>query len=222
MTRWISTRKSHDSGTIYIGDLVVSFTRFRCFPIVPKLACSHLGLSILDPPKPLTLLGGLTSFGGAGNNYSMHAITEMCRYIRSRRIENGLVLANGGVLSYQHALCLSSRPRAVSPYPDSRSTSMTITGKAPPIEVWSEGEARVETYTVEFGRDGRPERAFVIGRLQTNNHRFVANNGDQRTLQRLASAFEEQVGKEGYVQTRLDTKGTPVRNVFFLGPRPGL
>jgi hypothetical protein len=26
----------------------------------------------LKPQKPITLLGGLTSFGGAGNNYSMH------------------------------------------------------------------------------------------------------------------------------------------------------
>ena len=44
----------------------------RCFPIVPKLACHHLGLPTTNPPKPITLLGGLTSFGGAGNNYSMH------------------------------------------------------------------------------------------------------------------------------------------------------
>lgn len=44
----------------------------RCFPIVPKLACSHLGLNLEHPGKPITLLGGLTSFGGAGNNYSMH------------------------------------------------------------------------------------------------------------------------------------------------------
>ena len=45
---------------------------YSCFPIVPKLACLHLGLDILKPEKPITLLGGLTSFGGAGNNYSMH------------------------------------------------------------------------------------------------------------------------------------------------------
>jgi hypothetical protein len=44
----------------------------RCFPIVPKLAADHLHLSILHSEKPLTVLGGLTSFGGAGNNYSMH------------------------------------------------------------------------------------------------------------------------------------------------------
>lgn len=47
------------------------FDLYSCFPIVPKLACHHLGLPI-DSRKPITVLGGLTSFGGAGNNYSMH------------------------------------------------------------------------------------------------------------------------------------------------------
>lgn len=45
---------------------------YSCFPIVPKIACQHLGLAIESHTRPLTLLGGLTSFGGAGNNYSMH------------------------------------------------------------------------------------------------------------------------------------------------------
>ena len=48
-------------------------TKARCFPIVPKLACDHFGFSTTAWKKPITLLGGLTSFGGAGNNYSMHA-----------------------------------------------------------------------------------------------------------------------------------------------------
>ena len=47
------------------------FDLYSCFPIVPKLACHHLGLPV-DSRKPITVLGGLTSFGGAGNNYSMH------------------------------------------------------------------------------------------------------------------------------------------------------
>lgn len=50
-----------------------------CFPIVPKLACDHFGLSPTKPEKPISLLGGLTSFGGAGNNYSMHASTPSLR-----------------------------------------------------------------------------------------------------------------------------------------------
>lgn len=56
-----------------------------CFPIVPKLACEHLGLPTTGSPKPITLLGGLTSFGGAGNNYSMHVRHLKCKPIRAHR-----------------------------------------------------------------------------------------------------------------------------------------
>jgi hypothetical protein len=38
-------------------------------------------------------------------------LTEMARQIRSGTFQRGLVLANGGVLSHQHAVCLSSQPR---------------------------------------------------------------------------------------------------------------
>lgn len=193
----------------------------RCFPIVPKMACHHLGLPILNSPKPLTVLGGLTSFGGAGNNYSMHAITEMSRKLRARTAKTGLVLANGVVLSYQHALCLSSEPRREGlAYPDSRGSSGAVVGVLAPVEPFAQGEAVVETYTVQFDREGNPEMAFIIGRLKENAYRFVANHGDQRTLQELASSAEEQVGKVGYVETRRDGNGDPESNAFVLGPRP--
>lgn len=54
------------------GKQIALFDLYSCFPIVPKLACRHLGLPFTKSPKPITLLGGLTFFGGAGNNYSMH------------------------------------------------------------------------------------------------------------------------------------------------------
>ena len=76
-----------------------------------KLAATALSLPVLGGPKPLTLLGGLTSFGGAGNNYSMHALTEMTRQLRAGKGKKGLVLCNGGVLSYQHVVILGTEPR---------------------------------------------------------------------------------------------------------------
>ncbi|KAH0377331.1 hypothetical protein KCU92_g9286, partial [Aureobasidium melanogenum] len=122
------------------------FDFYSCFPIVPKLACLHLGLDMLQPEKPITLLGGLTSFGGAGNNYSMHAITVMTRKLRAGNGTRGLVLANGGVLTYQHVICLSSRPRAdgqhypaCNPLP-SRLEVNTV----PTIDETAEGEAIIE------------------------------------------------------------------------------
>lgn len=35
----------------------------------------------------------------------------MVRYIRDGKARHGLVLANGGTATYQHAVCLSSRAR---------------------------------------------------------------------------------------------------------------
>lgn len=140
-----------------VGDIDI-YDFYSCFPIVPKLACHHLGLPITDSSKPLSVLGGLTSFGGAGNNYSMHvglphpgiqqtmltrqAITEMTRQLRNGQDRHGLVLANGGVLSYQHAVCLSSRPRE-SPYPDSSRIAADSTD-APPVVEDASGPAVIE------------------------------------------------------------------------------
>jgi hypothetical protein len=65
-------------------DQIDLFDFYSCFPIVPKLACEHLGLPITNSTKPITLLGGLTSFGGAGNNYSMHVRPYQSKHVLSR------------------------------------------------------------------------------------------------------------------------------------------
>jgi hypothetical protein len=49
-----------------------------------------------------------------------------------------------------------------------------------------------------------------VGRLK-NGHRFLANNGDERTLQQLASGVKEQVGKRGVVRI-----GDDGRNLFVF------
>ncbi|RMZ77563.1 hypothetical protein DV737_g4291, partial [Chaetothyriales sp. CBS 132003] len=208
------------------------FDFYSCFPIVPKLAASYLGLSLegYSDNRPFTLLGGLTSFGGAGNNYSMHAITEMTRALRSGRGKNGLILANGGNLTYQFVICLSSQPRKDGgPYPKKNPLPETITNvPVPSIDENPEGEAIIETYTVEFNRDGTPLRGHVVGRLKKNadgtaagparGARFLANHGDEATLRQLSSTTEEPIGRSGWVRraTAADGFGDDVeaRNVF--------
>jgi acetyl-CoA acetyltransferase len=123
---------------------------YSCFPIVPKLAAAHLGIPLAGPgARQLTLLGGLTSFGGAGNNYSMHALTEMTRQLRAgrergRRARKGLVLCNGGVLSYMHAVVLSSEPRAEGGYPVDEGLPAVLESDAPRVTTQPRGEAVVE------------------------------------------------------------------------------
>ncbi|KAJ0418195.1 hypothetical protein BJY00DRAFT_315244 [Aspergillus carlsbadensis] len=186
------------------------FDFYSCFPIVPKLAAHHLNLP-LHGPKPLTVLGGLTSFGGAGNNYSMHAITEITRQLRTKKQSkpaHGLVLANGGVLSYHHAVILSTQPRADSTYPPWNPLPSNVDEEHPVIEESANGGGVIETYTIQYGRDGSPVLGFVIGRLDSG-HRFVANVEDPFTLQQLSSETE-QVGKRGSVA---DEAG---RNLFVF------
>ncbi|EKD17437.1 acetyl-CoA acetyltransferase [Drepanopeziza brunnea f. sp. 'multigermtubi' MB_m1] len=208
--------RSLDEGLRVSGvtkDEIDLFDFYSCFPIVPKLACRHLGFPLTKQSKPITLLGGLTSFGGAGNNYSMHAITEMVRVLREGESKRGLVLANGGLVTYQYVVCLSSQPRT-SPYPNRNPLPEVLEhGYVPALDDRAEGEAVIETYTVEFERDGSPLRGHAVGRLKSNGHRFLANHGDDSTLQQLSSGSTEPIGRCGWVHV-----GEEGRNLFTFDP----
>lgn len=81
----------------------------------------------------------------------MHALTEMTRQLRDGKGENGLVLANGGVLSYQHVVVLSRNPRKDNAYPKENPLPNEITDiPAPAIEEEAEGEAVVEVWLSHY------------------------------------------------------------------------
>lgn len=144
----------------------------------------------------------------------MHAITEMTRQLRTgTRGQNGLVLANGGFLTYQYVVCLSRNPRT-SPYPEKNPLPDHITDvPAPKISERPSGEAVIETYTVDWGRNGKPEKAHIVGRLRTSGERFVANEGDEGTLRLLAAGAREPIGLVGVVKGDTKEEG---RNLFSL------
>lgn len=70
----------------------------------------------------------------------------MVRKLRTGHGQNGLILANGGVLTYQHALCLSTRPRQDgSAYPDQNPLPSHLTDiPVPAVTARAEGEAVIE------------------------------------------------------------------------------
>ena len=70
----------------------------------------------------------------------------------------------------------------------------------------------LQTYTVEFKRDGTPLQGYVVGRL-SNGHRFLANHANDSTLKELCSQEIEPIGRRGKVKS-----GTDGRNLFsFIG-----
>lgn len=158
------------------------------------------------------------------------AITEMARQLRAGKGKTGVILANGGVATYQNVVCLSTSPRSDGlPYPDHNPLPEYVTDvQVPTIDERAQGDATIEvwckfavsiikansvqTYSVEFNRDGSPLRGYVVGRLNSNGHRFLANHADQQTLLQLASWDVEPIGRSGHVEA-----GSDGRNLFSFG-----
>lgn len=179
---------------------------YSCFPVVPKLAAVHLGIQ--DSERDLTATGGLSAFGGPGNEYSLHAIVAVTDRIRLQG-GLGLVYGNGEFVTKHHALLISSEA-----HPDGyvgRTGPLTdFDTQAPPLVETAEGPAVVETFTVDFDREGGPYLGIVIGRLP-GGERFLSNvlSDDPASLWALVDPGSEPIGRAGYV--RNDGKG---RNLF--------
>ncbi|KXS09235.1 acetyl-CoA acetyltransferase [Gonapodya prolifera JEL478] len=184
-------------------DQIEAFDIYSCFPVVPKLAAQHLGIPVTREAgrtKPLSLIGGLTSFGGAGNNYSMHALCEMTRQIRQGSFKLGCVLANGGFPTYHHGAVLAPTPR-----PDAASRPFVSAvlpelypSPAPALVFTPSGRSSIETYTIEYDRSSRPKRALIIGRTPAGE-RFVANEDGKEVLEWIVNV-DEPIGKTGVVR----------------------
>ncbi len=70
----------------------------------------------------------------------------MTRQLRKGNGQTGLILANGGMVTYQHVVCLSSRPRLDGqPYPDHNPLPEYVTDvQVPAIEEKADGSATIE------------------------------------------------------------------------------
>lgn len=142
---------------------------YSCFAIPVFNQCDHFGLR-LDDPRSLTLTGGLPFFGGAGNNYSAHAIAEAVERVRGDRGSFALVGANGGWMSKYATGIYSTEPADWSA--NDRFSKLPKASDAVPIARGPVDAATIETYTINHSPKG-PE-AIIIGRSDTGE-RVIAN-----------------------------------------------
>ena len=136
------------------------FDLYSCFPSAVEIAMKALSLA-LDDPRPRTVTGGLAYAGGPGNNYSMHALAAMVERLRGTTAKVGYVSALG-MTATKHAVSILStthpdRPRPAGRRAISRSPDKLRFGP-PVVDAPAAGPATIETYTVEYGRDGKPAR----------------------------------------------------------------
>jgi acetyl-CoA C-acetyltransferase len=181
----LAVRRALEAAGLSVGDIDV-FDFYSCFPIAVFNVRDGLGIGA-DDPRPLTVTGGLPYFGGAGNNYSMHAIASMIRRLRARPAERGLVAANGGFLSKYSVGVYSARPASWTGF-DSRSLQAEVDGWPAPVVAPGLGEGVVETYTIDYS--GKSPLGVVVGRLKAGGARFVAmtDAGDPAIAERMIAA----------------------------------
>ncbi|TQM01861.1 acetyl-CoA acetyltransferase [Pseudonocardia kunmingensis] len=223
----LATTHALEVAGIGLADLA-TFDLYSCFPIAVSAVADGLGLTP-DDPRGLTLVGGLPFFGGAGNNYSMHAIAETVQHMRDRPGTYGVVGANGGILSKYSVGIYSSTPTPWRTDASDRLQAEIDAWPAPEPAVHADGGATIETWTVSYGRGGA-RTGIVVGRLDADDRRFLAQvvEGDDELLDLLATGdpagtgvYARSFGTGNRVATsrdRMDALRPPRPAAFRTGP----
>ncbi len=203
--RW-GARKALEMAGRTLADMQF-FDLYSCFPAAVEIACREIGLAE-DDPRGLTVTGGLPFFGGPGNNYVTHSISEMMRRVRGRPGSHGLVTAIGNYVT-KHAFGIYSTAPVDGSWqrkrPNILQSQLDALPKAPFLEHAS-GPATIETYTVLHNKSG-PEFSVLFGRLNETGARFIANTvADPNILADLQQ--RESLGRPGTVRNEMG------RNVF--------
>lgn len=170
---------------------------YSCFPCVPKMA-----RRILDWPvdRPATCFGGLTFGGGPIANYMTHGAASMAARLR-RDGGTGLLFANGGYATHNHAIPLSSRPFPEARFPHDyhrQGEATALRGTIPPIDDVREGPARIETYSLLYDRAGAPDHGVILARRPDGSRLIARIDGEDAALVALLTgAREEPIGMPG-------------------------
>lgn len=171
---------------------------YSCFPCVPKMARRVIGWPV---DKPATVFGGLTFGGGPIGNYMSHAVAEMVDALRGGEGANGLLFANGGFATHNHAIVLATAPLPGAGEPhdfDVQPEADAARGRVPELVKDYDGPATVETYTVFYARDGAPRAGVIVARTPAGQ-RTLAKVSNAETIAWLTGGETEPVGSIGEV-----------------------
>lgn len=188
--------------TLELNGLAVNdidfFELYSCFPCVPKLALLALGL---PADTPISVTGGLSFFGGPGNNYMTHAITSMVRTLRGRTAGYGLLHGNGEFVTKHHAAIISSRPLGTELCNADLQAEVDVVRPPSPVLLQDyAGPCNIESYAVTYTVKGEPDRASVIARTPAGDRvvaRVTANQ--QAELKFLTDPQQQAVGMAGHI-----------------------
>jgi acetyl-CoA C-acetyltransferase len=174
---------------------------YSCFPAAVQLAAHELGLEL---GRQLTCTGGLTFYGGPGNNYATHGVIALARALREAP-DDTLGLASAlGWYATKHAIGVYGN---TPPAAEFAAMEPAVAGPArrevaPPGSAYS---ATAETATVIYERDGSPSYGILFALLD-DGRRVLGNTRETAVL--------EAVAQDGFL-------GAPVEVAADRGFEPG-
>jgi acetyl-CoA C-acetyltransferase len=152
---------------------------YSCFPAAVQLAANELGLPLDDPARPLTATGGLTFFGGPGNNYATHGIAAVARELREAEPgTTGLATALGWYAT-KHALGLYSNAPPARPYAQVETELDPVAPRA--VAAPADAGATAETCTLIYDREGAPTYGILFA-LRDDGSRAVCKSDDPKVM----------------------------------------
>ncbi len=166
---------------------------YSCFPSAVQIAARELGLPIDDPSRPLTCTGGLTFFGGPGNNFGTHGVIAVARALREAGPDALGISSSLGWYATKHAYGLYGSSAPAKPYATLHPTPEPAKREvASPEEAAAAGVLTVEVATALFGRDGAPLYGVVFATLP-DGRRAIGGTTDPEVLAELPK--DEFIGR---------------------------
>jgi acetyl-CoA C-acetyltransferase len=177
-------------------DDIARFDLYSCFPSAVQMAMKELGLAgpTGGDDRPLTVTGGLSFFGGPGNNYVTHSVAAMADACRADPGSLGMVTGIGYYLTKHSAGIYSTRPPErgyVRVDPAATRAKVEATPARAPAGAYA-GPATVEATAVQYGREGEPLLG-VLSTLTPDGRRALGNTIDAAALASMTT--EEWAGR---------------------------
>lgn len=175
---------------------------YSCFPTVPKMARRTLGLGADVMPS---VAGGLTFFGGPANNYMTHAIVAAVRRLRTGQGRNAFLYGQGEYVT-KHAAILLARRAGITPVmQDVQADADARMDPIPNLLATYEGQARIESFTIIYDRNGAPIQAPIIARTPDGARTVALGLLDGTGLAAwLASEGPHPIGASGTIKAGPD------------------
>lgn len=176
------------------------FDLYSCFPCATIIAAMEIGLPV-DHLPPLSITGGLSFFGGPGNNYTMHSIAHAVERLRKHREQYGFITGIGHYMT-KHTVGIYSGiepQKAWNREPNNLIKNKIAALDAPALNEKPQGPVTIETYTVLHDKpDGIPWPV-IIARLDSGERCFATTEKGSDLAMRMEQ--EEFIGQRGFVKS---------------------